>query len=422
MARVSGEGAHPRRVVITGMGVVSPVGNDTAAFWDSLKAGRSGIAAITRFDTSQLDVTFAGEVKGFEPERYMDRKEVRRSDRFVHYAIAAAVQAVEQAGLQGAGLDTFRIGVIVGSGIGGIETLEAQHRTMLEKGPGRVSPFFIPMMISNMAVGTLAMRLGFRGPSFTPVSACSTGAHALGEAFRLIQRGEADACVAGGSEAPITRLSVAGFGNMKALSVRNDDPAGASRPFDATRDGFVMGEGAGIVVLEALESARRRGAAVLGEIVGYASTTDAYHMTAPEPEGKAATWCMQAAIQDSGLPPESFGYINAHGTSTPLNDKIETAVIKNALGAHAAKVAVSSTKSMTGHLLGAAGGVEFVACVLALRDQLLPPTINYRHPDPECDLDCVPNQARPAKFEAALSNSMGFGGHNVTLAVRGFRE
>ncbi|MBI5837764.1 MAG: beta-ketoacyl-ACP synthase II [Candidatus Eisenbacteria bacterium] len=422
MAHGSASGGPKTRVAVTGLGVVSPVGNDPASFWESLLAGRSGIATITRFDTARLDTHFAGETKGFDVERYMDRKEARRADRFVHYAMAAALQATEQAGLKEAGYDSFRVGLVVGSGIGGIETLETQTRVMLEKGPGRVSPFFIPMMISNMAAGQLAMRLGFRGPSFTPVSACSTGAHAIGEAFRMIQAGEADAAVAGGTEAPITQLALAGFGNMKALSTRNDDPQGASRPFDATRDGFVMGEGSGIVVLENLEKAKARGATVLAEMVGYASTTDAYHMTAPEPEGLAAAECMRLAIADSGLPPDAFGYVNAHGTSTPYNDKIETLAIRKAFGAAAAKVAVSSTKSMTGHLLGAAGGVEFVACVLAVRDQKLPPTINHRTPDPECDLDCVPNQSRAAVFEAALSNSMGFGGHNVTLAVRRYRE
>jgi 3-oxoacyl-[acyl-carrier-protein] synthase II len=422
MAQVSGNPARAHRVVVTGMGVVTPVGNDVASFWESLLAGRSGIGPILRTDVADVKTRFAGELKGFDPSLYMDRKEIKRSDLFVHYATAAAVQAVEQSGIRDSGLDSYQVGIIIGSGIGGIETLENQVRIMIERGPDKVSPLFIPMMISNMAAGMLAIKMGFNGPSFTPVSACSTGAHAIGEGFRVIQRGDAVACLAGGSEAPITRLAISGFSQMGALSTRNDDPAGASRPFDATRDGFVMGEGAGIVVLEALEHARARGAAILGEIVGYASTTDAYHMTAPEPEGKAAARCMTTAIADSGLPVEAFGYINAHGTSTPLNDRIETLAIKSALGAHASRVAVSSTKSMTGHLLGAAGGIEFVASVLAVRDQMLPPTINYRTPDPECDLDYVPNTARPAKFDAALSNSMGFGGHNVTLAVRRYQE
>jgi len=410
------------RVVVTGMGVVTPVGNDVPSYWESLRAGRSGVSPVTRLETSDLKTRFAAQVQGFDPSQYMDRKEVKRSDLFVHFATAAAVQATEQSGIHKSGVDPYRVGILIGSGIGGIETFEAQAKLMLERGPDKVSPLFIPMMISNMASGMLAIKLGFKGISYTPVSACSTGAHAIGEAFRVVQRGDADAVVAGGSEAPITRLALSGFGQMQALSTRNDDPAGASRPFDATRDGFVMGEGAGIVVVESLAHAVKRGAAVLGEIVGYASTTDAYHMTAPEPEGQSAAQCMRLAIADSGLPLESIGYINAHGTSTPLNDRIETAAIKSALGAHASKVAVSSTKSMTGHLLGAAGGIELVASLLTIRDQVLPPTINYKTPDPDCDLDIVPNQARPASIEAALSNSMGFGGHNVTLVVRRYRE
>ena len=422
MVNSASNGKGLARVVVTGMGVVSPLGSEVAKFWQAILAGQSGIGPISRFDTEKFGTKFAGEVTDFDPELYMERKEIKHSDRFVQYAMGAARQAVAQAGLDPGKLDPFRVGLIIGSGIGGIETFENQHRALMEKGPGRVSPFFIPMMISNMATGSLAIKMGFKGPSFTPVSACSTGAHAIGEAMRMIQRGDVDACVAGGTEAPITPSSLAGFGNMKALSTRNDDYQHASRPFDSGRDGFVMGEGAGIVVLESLEHARARGAVVLGEIVGYGTTTDGYHMTAPDPEANASSRAMQEAIRETGLPMDSFGYINAHGTSTPYNDKIETTAIKRVLGDHARKVAVSSTKSMTGHLLGAAGGVEFVICLLALRDGQLPPTINYTSPDPECDLDYVPNQARRADVEAALSNSMGFGGHNVTLAVRRYHE
>ncbi len=415
-------GGAATRVVVTGMGVVSPIGKDVATFWQALLAGKSGIGPITRFDAEKFSTRFAGEIKGFEPELYMERKEIKHSDRFVQYAMAAARQAVAQSGLDPARLDPYRVALVVGSGIGGIETFENQHRALLEKGPGRVSPFFIPMMISNMAAGALSIKMGFKGPSFTPVSACSTGAHAIGEGMRMIQRGVVDACIAGGTEAPITPSSLAGFGSMKAMSTRNDDFEHASRPFDAGRDGFVMGEGAGVVVLESLEHARSRGVPILAELIGYGTTTDAYHMTAPDPEASAAARAMELAISDSGLPASSFGYINAHGTSTLYNDRIETTAIKKVLGGHAGKVAVSSTKSMTGHLLGAAGGVEFVICAQVVREKMLPPTINYATPDPECDLDYVPNQARAADVEAVLSNSMGFGGHNVTLAIRRYRE
>jgi len=403
-------------VVVTGQGVLCPLGNSVEEFWKRLIAGESGIGPVTRFDTAAYDTRFAGEVRDFKPESVMDRKDIRRSDLFVQYAVAATAQALEQSKVQGQ-VDPTRIGVIVGSGIGGISTFEDQHRTLLEKGPGRVSPFFIPMMISDMASGQVSIQFGAKGPNYCTVSACSSGAHAVGEAFRLIQNSEADVMIAGGAEAPITPVSFAGFCSMKAMSTRNDDPARASRPFDSQRDGFVMGEGAGIVILEELEHAKKRGATILAEVVGYGATGDAHHMTAPAPEGEGAARAMRAAIADSGLPLSEFGYVNAHGTSTPLNDKFETQAIKSVFGDHAKRVAISSTKSMTGHLLGAAGGLETIICVLALERKILPPTINYENPDPDCDLDYVPNTARPVEARAALSNSLGFGGHNVTLAL-----
>ena len=403
-------------MVVTGQGVICPLGNSVEEFWKRLVAGESGIGPVTRFDTAAYDTRFAGEVHDFKPETVMDRKDVRRSDLFVQYAVAATAQALEQSRIQGQ-VDPTRFGVIVGSGIGGISTFEDQHRTLLEKGPNRVSPFFIPMMISDMASGQVSILFGAKGPNYCTVSACSSGAHAVGEAFRLIQNSEADVMIAGGAEAPVTPVSFAGCCSMKAMSTRNDDPARASRPFDSQRDGFVMGEGAGIVILEELEHAKKRGATILAEVVGYGATGDAHHMTAPAPEGEGAARAMQAAIDDSGLPLSEFGYVNAHGTSTPLNDKFETQAIKSVFGDLAKRVAISSTKSMTGHLLGAAGGLETIICVLALERKILPPTINYEHPDPDCDLDYVPNTARPVEARAALSNSLGFGGHNVTLAL-----
>ena len=403
-------------MVITGMGVICPLGNTVEEFWKRLIAGESGIGPVTRFDTAAYDTRFAGEVRDFKPEEVMDRKDIRRSDLFVQYAVAGATQALAQSGVKDA-VDPTRFGVIVGSGIGGISTFEEQHRILLEKGPNRVSPFFIPMMISDMASGQVSILFGAKGPNYCTVSACSSGAHAVGDAYRIIQNSEADVMIAGGAEAPVTPVSFAGFCSMKAMSTRNDDPARASRPFDSQRDGFVMGEGAGIVVLEELEHAKKRGATILAEVVGYGATGDAHHMTAPAPEGEGAARAMRAAINDSGLPLSEFGYVNAHGTSTPLNDKFETQAIKSVFGDHAPRVAVSSTKSMTGHLLGAAGGLETIICALALERQLLPPTINYEHPDPDCDLDYVPNTARQVETRAALSNSLGFGGHNVTLAL-----
>jgi 3-oxoacyl-[acyl-carrier-protein] synthase II len=404
-------------VVVTGQGVICPLGNTVEEFWKRLVAGESGIGAVTRFDATGYDTRIAGEVRGFKPEEVMDRKDIRRSDLFVQYAVAAATQAMNQAGVKDGSVDPNRFGVIVGSGIGGISTFEDQHRTLLEKGPNRVSPFFIPMMISDMASGQVSILFGAKGPNYCTVSACSSGAHAIGEAFRIIQNSEAEVMIAGGAEAPVTPVSFAGFCSMKAMSTRNDDPTRASRPFDSQRDGFVMGEGAGILILEELEHARKRGATALAEIVGYGATADAHHMTAPAPEGEGAARAMRAAIHDSGLELSEFGYVNAHGTSTPLNDKFETQAIKSVFGDHASRVAISSTKSMTGHLLGAAGGLESIICVLALERQILPPTINYEHPDPDCDLDYVPNTARQVEARAALSNSLGFGGHNVTLAL-----
>jgi 3-oxoacyl-[acyl-carrier-protein] synthase II len=407
-----------RRVVVTGLGVVSPIGVGHEAFWEGLAAGRPGVARISRFDPSGLATQIAAEVRDFDPGAYMDRKEVRRNDRFVQLAYAAARMAMEHARYAITPANATRTGVLIGSGIGGIATWEEQHRVMLDRGPDRVSPFFVPMMIVNMASGVTAILTGARGPSSCVVTACATGGNAIGDAARLIERGEADAMLAGGTEAAITPLAIAGFASMKAMSTRNDEPAQASRPFDATRDGFVMGEGAGVVVLEALEHAEARGAPILAELVGYGATTDAYHITQPDPDGDGAYRSMAAALADAGAAPEQIDYINAHGTSTPYNDRLETLAIKRLFGAHARRLAVSSTKSMTGHLLGAAGGVECIACVLALRHQVMPPTINYRTPDPDCDLDYVPNTARPARLRTVMSNAFGFGGHNATLVLR----
>jgi 3-oxoacyl-[acyl-carrier-protein] synthase II len=417
MNRANGE---PRRVVVTGLGVVSPLGSEVDTFWTRLLAGESGIGPVTRFDISKYDTRIGGEVRDFRAEDVLDKKDIRRSDLFVQYAIGAAAQATKQAGVSAETVDPNRWGVVVGSGIGGIATFEDQHRALLEKGPSRVSPFFIPMMISDMASGQVSIQLGAKGPNYCTVSACSSGAHAVGDAFRIIQNDDADVMIAGGAEAPITPVSFAGFCSMKAMSTRNDEPHKASRPFDAQRDGFVMGEGAGILVLEELEHARRRGVKILAEVVGYGATGDAHHMTAPAPEGEGAARAMRAAIRDSSLSLETFGYLNAHGTSTQLNDKFETQAIKSVFGDQAKKLPVSSTKSMTGHLLGAAGGLETIICVLALERQKLPPTINYDTPDPDCDLDYVPNTARAVELQAALSNSLGFGGHNVTLALSRF--
>ncbi|MGH7481536.1 MAG: beta-ketoacyl-ACP synthase II [Longimicrobiales bacterium] len=409
------------RVVVTGIGLLTPVGGDVESSWRALLAGTSGVGPITQFDADErFDVRFAGEVKAFDSERYLDRKEARRLDRFAQFAMAVSQQAMQSAGLE-AVLDTIdrdRIGVLIGSGIGGISTFEQQTRTMLERGPGRVSPFFVPMFIPDIAAGHVSMRYGLRGPNYATVSACSSSAHAVGNAFRLIQRGEVDAMVAGGAEATVTPLSVAGFSNMKALSTRNDSPETASRPFDATRDGFVLGEGAGCLILESLEYAETRGATIIAEIIGYGQTADAYHITAPAPEGAGAQLAMRAALEDAGIGPADVDYINAHGTSTPANDLNETLAVKAVFGEAAYDLVMGSTKSMTGHLLGAAGAVEAVITALALREGRIPPTINFTTPDPECDLDYAHGGMVEKELQYALTNSFGFGGHNVALAMK----
>ena len=407
-----------RRVVVTGLGVVSPVGIGADRFWNGLMEGRSGVRRITAWDPSTLPTQIAAEVPDFDPTAYMERKEARRNDRFVQFAYAAARMALEDAALAITPANATRVGVLIGSGIGGAITWEEQHRILETRGPDRVSPFFIPMIIMNMASGVVSILTGAKGPNLSVVTACATGGNAIGDAMRIIQRGEADAMMAGGTEAAITVLSVAGFCSMKAMSTRNDQPERAVRPFDAERDGFVMGEGAGVVVLEALETAERRGARIYAELVGYGMSADAYHITQPDPEADGASRSMRNALGDAGLEPEAIEYINAHGTSTPYNDRTETLAIKKVFGAHARRVPVSSTKSMMGHLLGAAGGVEFIACVQAIERGALPPTINYEHPDPECDLDYVPNVPREARISTAMSNAFGFGGHNAILIVQ----
>ncbi len=406
-----------KRVVITGTGVVSSLGTGTQQFWNAIKEGKSGIDTISRFDATNFSSKVASEVKDFEPTNFMDRKEAKRMDRYNQFAIAAAKMAVEDSKLDLEKTDRTRAGVIVGSGIGGIETLEDQHETYLNKGAGRVSPFFIPMMIGNMATGRIAIEFGFKGFNECVVTACATSNNAIGDAFKVIQRGDADIMIAGGAEASITPLSLAGFCSMGAVT-SNPDPKTACRPFDAERDGFVMAEGSGIVVLEELEHALSRGANIIAEVVGYGNTSDAYHITAPSPEGEGGVRCMKMAINDAGINPEDVGYVNAHGTSTPLNDPIETAVVKQVFGEHSKKLAMSSTKSMTGHMLGAAGAVEAIITSLALKEGILPPTINYKTPDEKCDIDCVPNVARKADIKYALSNALGFGGHNATIALK----
>lgn len=411
-----------RRVVISGLGVISPIGNDLSTFWNNLIAGTSGVGPVTQFDASDYPTRIAAEVKNFDPLDYMDKKEARRMDRFVQFAVAAARQALEHAGLDMNQVDVDRVGVYIGSGIGGLATWEEQYQVLLNRGPNRVSPFFIPMMISNMAAGQVSIMTGAKGPNSTSVSACASGTNSIGDAFRIIQYGDADVMIAGGTEATIRPLAFAGFCAARAMSTHNDEPQKASRPFDKDRDGFVMGEGAGILILEELEHAKRRGANIIAEIVGYGMSGDAYHLTAPAPEGEGAARAMARAIQDAGLKPEDIDYINAHGTSTDLNDKFETMAIKKTFGEHAYKLAISSNKSMIGHLLGAAGGVEAVATAMTLKEQIIPPTINYETPDPECDLDYVPNEARRARVRAALSNSLGFGGHNATIALKAYED
>jgi len=413
-------------VVITGTGLVTPLGTGTEKNWAALLSGKSGIGPITRFPAEDLDARIAGEVKDFNPEQFIEKREIRRMDLFTQYAIAAADMAVTESGMmigtdKPNGYDPEKVGVIIGSGIGGIGSLEEQHKKALEKGFDRLSPFFIIQMIINMAPGLISIRFGARGPNWSPVSACSTSAHAIGEGWKSIRLGETDAVIAGGAEAAITPLGIGGFAVMKALSTRNDEPTLASRPFDLDRDGFVEGEGAGVVILEELEHAKRRGAVILAELVGYGANSDAYHVTAPSPEGVGAARCMELALRSAQMKPEEVGYINAHGTSTPINDASETTAIKTVFKDHARKLAVSSTKSMTGHMLGAAGGAEAVISVLALARNAIPPTINYTTPDPACDLDYVPNQAREIRVNAAMSNSFGFGGTNAVLLFKRFK-
>lgn len=407
-----------RRVVVTGLGAVTPIGNDVSSYWDGLRAGRNGVAPITLFDAGRHACRFAAEVKGFDPAGWLEPKESKRWDRFCQFGVVASKQAVADAGLGISDTTRQRVGVAIGSGVGGLLMMETQAHVLNDRGPDRVSPFCVPMMIPNMATGLVAIALGAQGPSSAVATACAAGSNAIGDAFRLIQLGLADAMVCGGAESAITPLGVAGFASAKALSFRNDDPATASRPFDAERNGFVIGEGAGVLVLESLELAQARGATILAEVVGYGMTCDAHHITSPTPGGVGGAQAMRLALRDARLDPEQVSYVNAHGTSTQANDSNETAAIKAALGDHAYQIPVSSTKSMTGHLLGGSGGIEAVAAVLAIRDGVVPPTINYSNPDPACDLDVVPNQAREQRLDVVLSNSFGFGGHNVCLAFR----
>lgn len=411
-----------KRVVITGMGVLSPVGVGLEEFWTSLTEGKSGIGPVTHFDASNIATSIAGEVKDFEPQKYMDKKEVKRMDRYSQFAVAATVMAMKDANLSKENMDCERLGVIIGTGIGGTNTFEEQHRVLGSKGPGRVSPFFVPMMIANMAAGHISIAVGAKGINYTVITACASGTNSVGEAFKALQRDSADVIITGGTEAAITPMAMAGFASMKAMSTRNHEPEKASRPFDADRDGFVMGEGSGILVLETLEHAQNRGAKIYAEVVGYGCSADAYHITAPAPNGEGGARAMKLAIKDAGINPEEIDYINAHGTSTDLNDRYETLAIKTVFGDYAYKVAISSTKSMTGHLLGAAGSVEIIACALTIFNGIIPPTINLETPDPECDLDYVPNEARKQNVNIALSNSLGFGGHNATIIIKKFIE
>jgi len=409
-----------RRVIVSGVGMITPVGNTAEETWSALISGRSGVGRITKFDASDFSTRFAAEIKDFKPENYLEKKDIRRMDLFLQYAIAASVMAVQDAGIKTEGIESERFGVIIGSGIGGISTIEEQHMKLIHGGPGKISPFFVPMMISNIASGQVSMRFGAKGPNYSTVSACASGSHAIGDAFRWIKYGDADVIIAGGAEAAITPMSVGGFCSMRALSQRNDEPERASRPFDRMRDGFVLGEGAGIVVLEELNHALQRGARILGEVVGYGMTADAYHITAPAPEGEGAVRAMMLSLKEGNVAPEDVDYINAHGTSTELNDKFETAAVKRVFKSHAKNLMISSSKSMTGHLLGAAGGIEFGITLLAIVNRCVPPTINYEYPDPECDLDYVPNAARTADIGYAISNSFGFGGQNACLVLKNY--
>ena len=412
-----------RRVVVTGMGAITPVGNDVATTWQSLIAGKSGTAPITKFDAAKFPVRFAAEVKGFNPLDYMERKEAKRADQYTQYAVAASLQAMTNAGLvERNGMDPDRIGVIIGSGIGGLKSFEEQHDVYRERGVGKISPFFIPMFIADIAAGIVSMQFNAKGPNYATVSACATSAHAIGDAYRTIQYGDADIMITGGAEATVTPMAIGGFANMKALSERNDSPETASRPFDATRDGFVMGEGAGILILEELEHALKRGTKIYAEIVGYGATGDAYHLTAPAPDGEGAQRAMKRALKDAGLEPKDIQYINAHGTSTPANDFNETRAIKAVFGEHAKNVNVSSTKSATGHMLGAAGAVEAVVSTMVVGTGIIPPTINYHNPEPGLDLNYTPNTSVERDVNAVLSNSFGFGGHNTTLAIKRYER
>lgn len=411
-----------RRVVITGIGLVSPLGIGTKESWDSLLQGKSGVSKISRFDVSEYSSKIAGQIPDFDPLDFIEKKEVRKMDEFIQYALAAADIAVKDSGIGHAALNGTRAGVYVGSGIGGIGFIEQTHKTLLEKGPSRVSPFFLVASIINEASGQISIKFGAKGPNSATATACTTGTHAIGDSFRIIARGDADIMIAGGSEAPITPLGVAGFCALRALSVRNDEPERASRPFDAERDGFIIGEGSGIVIMEELGAAIKRGANIYAEVVGYGMSADAYHVAAPSLDGNGAVLCMSKALVDGAIEPKEIDYINAHGTSTPYNDKIETAAIKKVFGDHAYKIGVNSTKSMTGHLLGAAGGLEVGFSILCLKNQIMPPTINYENLDPECDLDYIPNTARPAEVRYALTNSFGFGGTNGSLVLKRFED
>lgn len=411
-----------KRVVITGMGAITPVGDELDTIWKAIINGDSGVDYITQFDTTDYAVKIAAEVKDFNPEEYIDKKEIRRMDRFTQFAIAASTKAIEDAQLVIDDSNAERIGVYVGSGIGGLKTIEDQHTVLMEKGPKRVSPFFIPMLIGNMASGQISIQTGAKGPNYAPVSACATGTHAIGDAFFMIQRGDADVMITGGTEATVTPIAVAGFSSMRALSKRNDDPKRASRPFDKERDGFIIGEGAGVLILESLEHAINRGAKIYAEVVGYGATGDAYHLTAPAPGGEGASRAMEMAIKRANISPEDVDYINAHGTSTQINDNYETMAIKSTFKEHANKIAISSTKGVTGHLLGAAGAVEGIISSLALKNGIIPPTINYENEDPECDLDYVPNDYRKQDIKIALSNSLGFGGHNASVIFKKYEE
>lgn len=411
-----------RRVVVTGMGMVSPLGLDVKSSWEALLQGKSGVGYITHFDAKDYPVRIAAEVKGFDPANYIEPKEIKKMDRFIHFAIAATEMAIQDSGLKINSHNSERIGIVIGSGMGGLPTIEYYHKILLEKGWKRVSPFFIPMVIINLAAGQISIRYGIKGPNLAVTTACATGNHSIGEAFRMIQYGDADVMITGGAEAVITPMAVAGFSIMRALSTRNDEPEKASRPFDIDRDGFVMGEGSGIIILEELEHALKRGAKIYAELVGYGMSSDAYHITAPAPAGEGGARCMKAAINDAGINPEEIDYINAHGTSTKQGDELETQAIKKVFGEHAYKLCVSSTKSMTGHLLGAAGGVEAIFTVLSIYENVVPPTINLDNPDPECDLDYVPYKPKKKEIRYAMTNSFGFGGTNASLLFKKFTE